>query len=77
MPVALSWMAWIFLCVAILFEVAGITSMRLSRGFADLLPSISVFVFYICSASAVIFVLRRIELSVMSSGPASARRSPR
>ena len=57
-------MAWIFLCVAILFEVTGITSMKLSRGFAELLPSISVFVFYICSASAVILALRRIELSV-------------
>jgi small multidrug resistance pump len=40
MPVALSWMPWIFLSVAILFEVAGITSMKLSRGFAELLPSI-------------------------------------
>ena len=53
-----------FLSVAILFEVAGITSMKLSRGFAELLPSIGVFVFYICSAAAVILALRRIELSV-------------
>ena len=59
---ALSWMPWIFLSVAILFEVAGITS--LSRGFAELIPSIGVFVFYICSAAAVILALRRIELSV-------------
>ena len=57
-------MPWIFLSVAILFEVAGITSMKLSRGFAELLPSIGVFVFYICSAAAVILALRRIELSV-------------
>jgi len=57
--VALSWMPWIFLSVAILFEVAGITSMKLSRGFAELLPSIGVFVFYICSAAAVILALRR------------------
>jgi small multidrug resistance pump len=64
MPVALSWMPWIFLSVAILFEVAGITSMKLSRGFAELLPSIGVFVFYICSAAAVILALRRLELSV-------------
>jgi len=62
--VALSWMPWIFLSVAILFEVAGITSMKLSRGFAELLPSIGVFVFYICSAAAVILALRRLELSV-------------
>src|SRR5678816_3976080 len=63
MPVALSWMPWIFLSVAILFEVAGITSMKLSLGFGELLPSIGVFVFYICSAAAVILALRRLELS--------------
>jgi len=63
-PLALSWMPWIFLFAAILFEVAGITSMKLSRGFAELLPSIGVFVFYICSAAAVIFALKRLELSV-------------
>ncbi len=34
-PVTLSWMPWIFLSVAILFEVAGTTSMKLSRGFAE------------------------------------------
>ena len=75
---ALSWMPWIFLSVAILFEVAGITSMKLSRGFAELLPSIGVFVFYICSAAAVILALRRLSCrSPMPSGPASAPRSPR
>jgi small multidrug resistance pump len=83
-------MPWIFLSVAILFEVAGITSMKLSRGFAELLPSIGVFVFYICSAAAVILALRRLELSVayaiwsgvgtaltaMIGLPISASRSP-
>ena len=53
----------ILLCIAILFEVAGITSMKLSRGFAELLPSVGVFVLYICSA-AVILALKRLELSV-------------
>ena len=77
---ALSWMPWIFLSVAILFEVAGITSMKLSRGFAELLPSIGVFVFYICSAAAVILALRRIELSVayaVWSGVGTAHRDDR
>lgn len=31
---------WLLLFVAILFEVAGITSMTLSRGFAEPIPSI-------------------------------------
>jgi small multidrug resistance pump len=44
-------MPWIFLSIAILFEVAGTTSMKLSRGFAELLPSVGVFVFYLCSAA--------------------------
>jgi small multidrug resistance pump len=38
--------------------------MKLSRGFAELLPSIGVFGFYICSAAAVILALKRLELSV-------------
>src|SRR6476469_5479500 len=63
-PAALNWMPWIFLSVAILFEVAGITSMKLSRGFAEMWPSVGVFVFYVCSAAAVILALRRLELSV-------------
>lgn len=57
-------MPWIFLSIAILFEVAGITSMKLSRGFVELLPSIGVFVFYLGSAVAVILALKRIEISV-------------
>jgi len=64
MPVAWSWMPWIFLSIAILFEVAGTTSMKLSRGFAELLPSVGVFVFYLCSAAAVVLALRRLELSI-------------
>jgi small multidrug resistance pump len=54
-------MPWIFLSVAILFEVAGTTSMKLS---AEIWPSIGVFVFYMCSAAAVILALRRLELSI-------------
>jgi small multidrug resistance pump len=54
---------WIYLSAAILFEVAGITSMKLSRGLSEPLPSLAVIVFYICSAMAVILALKRIELS--------------
>ena len=57
-------MPWILLSIAILFEAAGITSMKLSRGFAELLPSVGVFVFYVCSAAAVMLALKRLELSV-------------
>ena len=57
-------MPWIFLSVAILFEVAGTTSMKLSRGFAEIWPSIGVFVFYLGAAAAIILALRRLELSI-------------
>ena len=60
----LSGMPWIFLSAAILFEVAGTTSMKLSRGFAEMWPSVCVFVFYFCSAVAVVLALRRLELSI-------------
>lgn len=33
-------MQWMFLCMAILFEVAGTVSMKLSSGFTRLLPSV-------------------------------------
>ena len=56
-------MAWILLFAAILLEVAGITSMKLSRGFSETLPSIAVPVFYVFSALAVILALKRLELS--------------
>ncbi|MEX1061065.1 MAG: multidrug efflux SMR transporter, partial [Methyloceanibacter sp.] len=57
-------MPWILLFVAILLEVAGITSMKLSRGFAEWIPSIAVPVFYVLSAAAVILALKRLDLSV-------------
>ena len=38
--------------------------MKLSRGFAEMWPSVGVFVFYRCSAVAVILALRRLELSI-------------
>jgi multidrug transporter EmrE-like cation transporter len=57
-------MPWILLSAAILLEVAGITSMKLSRGFAEPIPSAAVPVFYVLSAAAVILALKRLDLSV-------------
>jgi small multidrug resistance pump len=57
-------MPWLLLLAAIVFEVAGITSMKLSRGFADLLPSLAVPIFYVLSAAAVILALKRLDLSL-------------
>jgi len=39
-------MGWFLLFVAIGFEVAGTTCMKLSEGFSKLVPSVLLFVFY-------------------------------
>jgi small multidrug resistance pump len=39
-------MHWILLTLAILAEVAGTTTMKLSEGFSRLTPSLLLFVFY-------------------------------
>lgn len=54
----------LYLILAILFEVAGTTSMKLSEGFSKLGPSIFIFVFYAMSFTFLTLALRRIELSL-------------
>jgi small multidrug resistance pump len=56
--------AWLLLAAAILLEVAGTTSMKLSEGFTKPLPSLLLFVFYVASFSALTMALRSIEVSV-------------
>lgn len=53
------------LAVAILFEVAGTTSMRLSEGLSRLTPSILIFVFYAVSFGLNSMVTRTLGLSVV------------
>jgi small multidrug resistance pump len=55
---------WIYLLIAILLEVAGTTSMKLSQGFTKLIPSILIFVFYALSFVALTFALRKLDMSV-------------
>jgi small multidrug resistance pump len=61
---AFTWLPWLILGAAIMFEVAGTTSMKLSRGFAELGPSIGMLVFYLAALAAVSLALKRLELSV-------------
>ena len=58
-------MSWFFLALAILFEVAGTISLKLSEGFARLLPSILIFVFYGISFSFTTLALKKLDLSVV------------
>ena len=57
--------AWAVLSVAILFEVAGTTSMRLSEGFTRLTPSAMMFAFYAGSFALNTLVIRVLGLSVV------------
>jgi small multidrug resistance pump len=57
--------AWAVLAVAILLEVAGTTSMRLSEGFSRFTPSVLIFVFYAASFALNTLVIRVLGLSVV------------
>jgi small multidrug resistance pump len=54
---------WIFLLIAIVFEVCGTTSMKLSAGFTKTLPSVLIFVFYAVSFVSLTYCLREFEVS--------------
>ena len=56
-------MSWFFLALAILFEVAGTISLKLSEGFANILPSILIFAFYGISFSFTTLALKELDLS--------------
>jgi small multidrug resistance pump len=57
-------MAYLYLLGAILLEVCGTTSMKLSQGFTRLGPSILIFVFYGLSFTLLTMVLKKIEVSI-------------
>lgn len=55
---------WFYLTLAIIFEVAGTTNMKLSEGFTKILPSILIFVFYGISFVFLTYALKKIDISV-------------
>lgn len=57
-------MHWIYLSVAILLEVAGTTSMKLSEGFSKPLPSFSIFIFYAFSFTFLTLALKTLPLGM-------------
>lgn len=57
-------MHWIYLSLAIVFEVAGTTCMKLSEGFAKPLPSVLLAVFYGASFFLLTMVLKKVDVSV-------------
>lgn len=57
-------MSWIYLALAIIFEVSGTTFMKLSNGFTDLKYAVLMLFFYILSLSLLSLALKQIEVSV-------------
>jgi small multidrug resistance pump len=55
---------WMMLLLAIVCETIGTTSMKLSRGFTELQPSVLVVVFYAASFYLMALVLREIDVGV-------------
>ncbi|AFY45585.1 multidrug efflux SMR transporter [Nostoc sp. PCC 7107] len=56
--------SWLYLIAAILFEVAGTTSMKLSEGFTRTIPSVLIFVCYGICFSFLTLALKKIEVSI-------------
>lgn len=56
---------WILLAGTILFEVAGTVAMKLSQGFAKLVPSILLFIFYGLSFALLTLTLKTMHVSTV------------
>lgn len=56
--------SWIYLLLAIVFEVMGTTSMKYSEGFTKLTPSILIFIFYGIAFTFLTLCLKTINLSI-------------
>lgn len=56
--------AWIFLTLAIMFELSGTISMKISQGFTQLWPSVLMFLFYGASFTSLNYALTSIKVGV-------------
>lgn len=57
-------MSWIYLILAVIFETAGTTALKLSNGFSILLPSIGAVFAYVLSFLFLSFALKVIDVSI-------------
>lgn len=57
--------SWIYLFVAIAFELAGSSCLKLSNGFTNIIPSVLMITFYFCSMYGLSMALKGgIELGI-------------
>ena len=57
-------MSWVYLFLAIFFELVGTTSMKLSNGMSKIVPTIGMFVSYFLCLSILSLALKKIDISV-------------
>ena len=57
-------MGWVYLVLAIVAEVAGTTSMKLSEGFTRAGPSVAIFAFYGLAFTLLTLALKSFDISV-------------
>lgn len=57
-------MAWAYLTLAIVFEVAGTTSLKMSEGFTRLVPTLLILPVYVISFGLLGFAIRDIPIGV-------------
>jgi small multidrug resistance pump len=57
-------MAWLCLALAIAFEIAGTTALKLSDGFTRLTPSVLLFAFYAVSFVFLAFAVKVVPISL-------------
>jgi len=57
-------MSWIYLCLAIIVELAGTTCIKLSHGLTDLVPSIMMYLFYAASIGIFGMALKKLNLGL-------------
>ena len=55
--------SYIYLMLAIMFEIIGTTLMKFADGFSKPLPSVLVFVFYGLSIAGLVMALKHLDLS--------------
>jgi small multidrug resistance pump len=60
-------LSWLYLFAAIIFEVSGITCMKLSEGFTKITPSILVFVSYGLCVAFLTLCIKQLDVSVAYS----------
>jgi small multidrug resistance pump len=68
----MNYIYWLYLALGIVFEVLGTICMKFADGFSKLWPSVLAFVFYGISLVSLIFVLKKMNVSVAYAVWASA-----